>query len=202
MVLCRIEFWNSLLEVGCFADSMVGPDDAVLLPWFLLKVRYVRKLDMFMCLGALIWLYSPAWDAVQLTLKVGFICPFVVDDPTCLGATMVVAQAYACPSSTYPLHRKPAFLPMVIKQMCLCIPRNAGMLLQVSITGNKHARQNRHQENEFITHKASIHFCYSLLPIWLICLEQYSLVFWLNGWITVKCCWIPTFIQTWDIAFP
>ena len=23
-----------------------------------------------------------AWDAVKLTLKVGFICPFVVDDPT------------------------------------------------------------------------------------------------------------------------
>ena len=35
----------------------------------------------------------PAWDAVKLTLKVGFICPFVVDDPTDLGATIVVAQA-------------------------------------------------------------------------------------------------------------
>ena len=46
-----------------------------------------------MCSGALIWLFSPAWDAVELTLKVGFICPFVVDDPTDLGATIVVAQA-------------------------------------------------------------------------------------------------------------
>ena len=46
-----------------------------------------------MCSGALIWLFSPAWDAVKLTLKVGFICPFVVDDPTDLGATIVVAQA-------------------------------------------------------------------------------------------------------------
>ena len=40
--------------------------------------------------GALIWLFSSAWDAVKLTLKAGFICPFVVDD---LGATIVVAQA-------------------------------------------------------------------------------------------------------------
>ena len=46
-----------------------------------------------MCSGALIWLFSLAWDAVKLTLKVGFICPFVVDDPTDLGATIVVAQA-------------------------------------------------------------------------------------------------------------
>jgi hypothetical protein len=30
----------------------------------------------------LVWLFSPAWDAVTLTLDVGFICPFVVIDPT------------------------------------------------------------------------------------------------------------------------
>ena len=46
-----------------------------------------------MYLGASIWLFSPAWDAVTLTLKDGFICPFVVNDPTYLGATIVVAQA-------------------------------------------------------------------------------------------------------------
>jgi len=47
------------------------------------------------CSGALICLFSPTWDAVKFTLKVGFICPgpFVVDDPTDLGATIVVAQA-------------------------------------------------------------------------------------------------------------
>ena len=28
-----------------------------------------------------------AWDEVKLTLKVGFICPFVVIDPTDLGVT-------------------------------------------------------------------------------------------------------------------
>ena len=41
----------------------------------------------------LLWLFSRAWDAVKLTLKVGFICHFVVDDPTDLDATIVVAQA-------------------------------------------------------------------------------------------------------------
>ena len=115
----EFEFWNLLLAVCCFADSMVGPDCVVLHPWFLLKVRYDRILDTLVCLGALIWLFSPACDAVNLTLKVGFICPFVVDDPTYLGATIVVAQALCCPSSTYPLRRKPAFLPMVIKLTCL-----------------------------------------------------------------------------------
>ena len=50
-------------------------------------------LDTFACSGALIWLFSPAWDAVELTLKAGFICLFVVDDPTYLGATIMVAQA-------------------------------------------------------------------------------------------------------------
>ena len=75
-----------------------------------------------MCSVAFIWLFSPAWDAIKLTLKVGFICPFVVDDPTNLGATIVVAQALCCPSSTYPLRRKPAFLPMVIKLTCLSVP--------------------------------------------------------------------------------
>ena len=38
-----------------------------------------------------VWLFSPAWDAVKLTLKVGFIFPFVVIDPSDLGSTKVVA---------------------------------------------------------------------------------------------------------------
>ena len=38
-------------------------------------------------------LFSPAWDTVKLSLQVGSICPFVVIDPTDLGATIVVAQA-------------------------------------------------------------------------------------------------------------
>ena len=72
---------------------MVGPDSAVLLPRFLLKIRFVRILDTMVCSGASLWLFSLAWDAVKLTLQVGFISPFVVIDPTGLGATIVVAQA-------------------------------------------------------------------------------------------------------------
>ena len=41
--------------------------------------------------GALLWQFFPAF--IKITLKVGFICPFVVIDPTDLGATIVVAQA-------------------------------------------------------------------------------------------------------------
>jgi hypothetical protein len=38
-------------------------------------------LDTIVCSEPLVWLFSPAWDAVTLTLDVGFICPFVVIDP-------------------------------------------------------------------------------------------------------------------------
>ena len=79
-----------------------------------------------MCSGALIWLFSPAWDAAKLTLKVGFICPFVVDDPSYLGATIVVAQAYACLFSTYPIRRKPAYLPIEKKLRCLAEDKSHG----------------------------------------------------------------------------
>ena len=76
---------NVLYEFGCFTDSMVGPDSAVLLLRFLLKIiRSVRILDTIVCLWTLLWLFSPSWDAVKLTL--------VVIDPTNLGATIVVAQ--------------------------------------------------------------------------------------------------------------
>ena len=41
------------LELGCFADSMVGPDIAVLLSWFLLKIRSVTGCDRM--LGAILF---------------------------------------------------------------------------------------------------------------------------------------------------
>ena len=44
-------------------------------------------------IGFIFWLFSPARDAVKLTLKVGFIFPFLVMDPTDLRATIVVAKA-------------------------------------------------------------------------------------------------------------
>ncbi len=63
---------------------MIGSDNAALLPLFLSKIRSVRMLDTIVCSGALVWAvwqFSPACDTVQLTLEVGFICPFVVIDP-------------------------------------------------------------------------------------------------------------------------
>ena len=66
---------------------------AVLLLRFLLKIRSVRILDTIACLGTFLWLFSLAWDAVKLTLKVGFTCPFMVIDHTNLGATILVSQA-------------------------------------------------------------------------------------------------------------
>ena len=74
---------------------MVGPDSAVLLLRFLLKIRSVRILDTIVCSGTLLWLFSPAWDAVKQTLQVGFICPLLVIDPTNSGETFVVAPT--CP---------------------------------------------------------------------------------------------------------
>ena len=50
-------------------------------------------LDAIVCSRTLLLLFSPAWDAVELAMQVGFICPFVVIDLTYLGATIVVVQA-------------------------------------------------------------------------------------------------------------
>ena len=44
---------------------------------------------------ALLWLFSSAWNALELTMNIGFICPFVVIDPTNLGTKIVVAQAFS-----------------------------------------------------------------------------------------------------------
>jgi hypothetical protein len=40
-------------------------------------------LDTIVCSGPLVWLFSPAWDAVILILEVGFIYSYVAIDPTC-----------------------------------------------------------------------------------------------------------------------
>ncbi len=41
-------------------------------------------LDTIVFSGLLVWLFSPALDAVKPTLDVGFICLFVVIDFICL----------------------------------------------------------------------------------------------------------------------
>ena len=45
----------------------------------------------------------------------GFICRFVVIDPTDLGATIVAAQALCLTIFNLSLQREPVFLQMVIK---------------------------------------------------------------------------------------
>ena len=78
----NLNIWDNLEQTknkqnSCFSDSMVGLNSAVLLLRFLLKIRSIRILDTIVCSGTLLWLFSPAWDAIKLTLQVGFICPFV-----------------------------------------------------------------------------------------------------------------------------
>jgi hypothetical protein len=84
-------------------------------------------LDTIVCSDALFWPFSPAWDAVALNLDVGFICPFVVIDPTDTDqrATPVVApgrRIYSFP--TFPDAESVALYSMVImmalKLACVC----------------------------------------------------------------------------------
>jgi hypothetical protein len=75
-----------MLELGCLAGGSVVDfesvfNDTALLQLFLLKIRSVRMLDTIVCSGPLFLLFSPSWAAVELTLEVGFIFPFVVIDP-------------------------------------------------------------------------------------------------------------------------
>ena len=73
LLLCR--FW----VLKCVARSQLlrlftdGSDDTALLLWFPLKIRSVRILDTIVCSGSLVWLFSPAWDAIKLTLPGGWL---------------------------------------------------------------------------------------------------------------------------------
>ena len=49
-----VSILNLETEFGCFADSMVGPDIAVFLLRFLLKIRSVRILETIVCLGDIV----------------------------------------------------------------------------------------------------------------------------------------------------
>jgi hypothetical protein len=79
-------------------------------------------LDTIVCTEPLVWPFSPAWDAVIFTLDVGFICPFVVIDPTNLRATTVVAPGRMndkflpiSDAESLPLDR------MVLNLACVCV---------------------------------------------------------------------------------
>ena len=96
MALCWFWILKHVAWVLLLSKFNDGPQQwcAVLRLRFLLKIRSIRILDTMVCSGTLLWLFSPAWDTVQPKLQVGFICPLVVIDPTNLGATIVVAQAW------------------------------------------------------------------------------------------------------------
>jgi hypothetical protein len=80
----NFEFWNALLEFGCFAVSMVGSYDTAVPQLFSLKIRSVRMLDTRgHCIGC-------ALLPGMLTLEVGVIClSWSLTLPS--GATTVVA---------------------------------------------------------------------------------------------------------------
>jgi hypothetical protein len=80
-----LEFRSSLLEVGCFAQfagSIVGPTILLFSQCFFWKVRPVRILDTILVRGH--WFGCSLWRGtpLKLTLEFGFVCPFVVIDPT------------------------------------------------------------------------------------------------------------------------
>ena len=104
--------WSQLLSL--FND---GSDNTALLSWFLLKNRSVRILDTIVYSGSLVWLCSPAWDAVELTLPGGWLhLSFRGHRPYRIGGydcSCSWTNAWQFP--TYPRRRIPASLPFGIK---------------------------------------------------------------------------------------
>ena len=94
------EFGNALLKFGSFSGSMMGLKCCSSVQ-FLLKIRsdQFRIHDTIVCSGTMLWLFSLAWDAVLLTLKVGFICRSVVIDSTDLGETTELLFQELCLST-------------------------------------------------------------------------------------------------------
>ena len=105
------EFGKALLEFSCFADSMMGPDSAVLLR-FLLNIRSVRILDTIICLGhcfgSFPWLVTLCGHGTH---------PLVViaSGPADFVATIVVAQALCLTIFNISQIKMPAFQPWIIK---------------------------------------------------------------------------------------
>ena len=95
LVLCRFWIWKRVARVQLLrrfdggsrqcssSSSEISSEDQVCQ-----NTGYDR------IFAEILWLFSPALDAIKLTLKKGFICPFVVIDPTNLGTiTELLFQA-------------------------------------------------------------------------------------------------------------
>ena len=77
----QIQWWLIGVSSQC-SSSEISPEDQVCLN------------TGYKCMfTALLSLFSPAWDSMKFTLRICFICPFVVIDPANLVATIVFAQA-------------------------------------------------------------------------------------------------------------
>jgi hypothetical protein len=62
--ICEGRGSNSVASLGWFNG---GSDETALRLLLLLRIKSFRMLDTIVCFGPLVWLSSPAWDAVLLT---------------------------------------------------------------------------------------------------------------------------------------
>ena len=110
--------WSARLTDNGWSHSIV------VILWFLqvLKILSVRMMYsawqwytvVFWALLGCSLLPERGWDTAELTLKIGFICPFEFIDPIKLGEAIMVAQP-SCLNIFRYSGRIPAILPKVIK---------------------------------------------------------------------------------------
>ena len=93
VLLCRFRVLKRVARSQLLRLFNDGSNNTSLLSGFFLKFRSVRILNMILCSGSLVWLFSPAWDVVNSPCQeFGFICALVVIDSTNLGATPAIAR--------------------------------------------------------------------------------------------------------------
>ena len=73
LLLCRFWVLKRVARSQLHSRFDDGSDNTALLSWFLLEIRSVGKLDTIICSGSLVWLFSPAWHAIQFTLPGGWL---------------------------------------------------------------------------------------------------------------------------------
>ena len=82
-----------------------------------LRIRSVRILDSIVCSRPLVWLFSPAWDAVKLACqKAVFIFP-----GHRRATTVVLQDECLTPFYLSPTQNILPFYPIGIKASCVCV---------------------------------------------------------------------------------